>query len=216
MTRLSLWATLLRLVVFAAVMIALLVVVAQAIQRPVAGETTTLHAIFTDASGLKTADDVRMYGVPVGKVTRITLAGVVDEHVAFASPVGEFTHGSQIGEIELFDSNVTVDAVGDWFRLLHIAACHDYRAAFAGQHRGCLDADSTAGAGDDKRATTLNSRVKPVLRWRVILASGDRLDRSRFPVGDRGERDQDRRGQQRPVEPRVPQQHRPGERADQH
>nr|WP_297608419.1 MCE family protein [Nocardia sp.] len=70
----SLRAALLRLAVFAAVMIALLVVVAQAIQRPVPGETTTFRAVFTDVSGLKSTDIVRMYGVPVGKVTRIALS----------------------------------------------------------------------------------------------------------------------------------------------
>ncbi|MEV6558222.1 MlaD family protein [Nocardia sp. NPDC051756] len=64
-----------RLTVFGAAMIALLVGVVQAIQRPVAGDSTTFTSLFTDASGLKTGDDVRMFGVAVGKVTAISLDG---------------------------------------------------------------------------------------------------------------------------------------------
>lgn len=60
---------------FAVIMIVLLVGVVQAIQRPVAGGGRTFEALFTDAGGLKTGSDVRMYGVAVGKVTKIELAG---------------------------------------------------------------------------------------------------------------------------------------------
>ncbi|WP_040787077.1 MlaD family protein [Nocardia pneumoniae] len=63
----------LRLVTFAVVMAALLALVVAAIQRPVAGSTDTFRVIFTDANGLKPGDDVRMYGVQVGKVEAITL-----------------------------------------------------------------------------------------------------------------------------------------------
>ncbi|MGX1778829.1 MCE family protein [Nocardia brasiliensis] len=64
---------LLRLGLFTAVMLALLALVATAIMRPVQGETTDYRAEFTDASGLRTGDDVRMFGVQVGKVTAIEL-----------------------------------------------------------------------------------------------------------------------------------------------
>ncbi|MGW4243070.1 MCE family protein [Nocardia sp. NPDC004722] len=64
-----------RLSVFAAAMIVLLVVVITAIERPVHGETVSYRAEFTDVSGLKTGDDVRMFGVQVGKVTAIALHG---------------------------------------------------------------------------------------------------------------------------------------------
>ncbi|NNH72745.1 MCE family protein [Nocardia uniformis] len=60
-----------RLALFAAAMVGLLIVIATAITRPIGGETSGYHAIFTDVSGLKTGDDVRMYGVAVGKVTEI-------------------------------------------------------------------------------------------------------------------------------------------------
>lgn len=60
-----------RLALFTAAMVTLLVVIAAAITRPLGGDTSDFHAVFTDVSGLKTGDDVRMYGVAVGKVTEI-------------------------------------------------------------------------------------------------------------------------------------------------
>lgn len=62
-----------RLAVFTTVMVLLLVVVIQMVRRPVEGETVSYTAIFTDANGLKTGDDVRLFGVAVGKVAAITL-----------------------------------------------------------------------------------------------------------------------------------------------
>lgn len=62
-----------RLSIFAAVMTMLLGMVVTAIQRPVAGNTDTFRVVFTDANGLKSGDDVRMYGVQVGKVQAIDL-----------------------------------------------------------------------------------------------------------------------------------------------
>ncbi|AEF39619.1 MlaD family protein [Hoyosella subflava] len=62
-------------VVFASVMAILLVFIAQAIVRPVSGETHAYTAVFTDANGLRPGDDVRMYGVQVGKVREIRLEG---------------------------------------------------------------------------------------------------------------------------------------------
>ncbi|QIS23382.1 MCE family protein [Nocardia terpenica] len=64
-----------RLGLFAAAMLALLTVIVAAITRPVGGETVSYHAEFTDVSGLKSGDDVRMFGVQVGKVTDIRLRG---------------------------------------------------------------------------------------------------------------------------------------------
>ncbi|AHH19974.1 Mce family protein MceB [Nocardia nova SH22a] len=65
----SLW----RLALFAAAMVGVLVLVIGAIQRPVTGPADGYRAVFTDANGLKTGDDVRMYGVGVGKVQAIEL-----------------------------------------------------------------------------------------------------------------------------------------------
>lgn len=65
-----------RLGVFAAAMILLLVGVFQTIERPVGGESTSYTAIFADANGLQAGDDVRVYGVRVGKVGGLELDGV--------------------------------------------------------------------------------------------------------------------------------------------
>ena len=64
-----------RLALFAGAMALVLALVIGAIERPVDGETETHHALFTDANGLKTGDDVRMFGVQVGKVEAVTLDG---------------------------------------------------------------------------------------------------------------------------------------------
>ncbi|MEU4313014.1 MCE family protein [Nocardia sp. NPDC024068] len=64
-----------RLGLFAAVMALVLALVIGAIERPVDGDTETHHALFTDANGLKTGDDVRMFGVQVGKVEAVALDG---------------------------------------------------------------------------------------------------------------------------------------------
>ncbi|MFI5779115.1 MlaD family protein [Nocardia sp. NPDC051570] len=65
-----------RLGLFAAVMIVVLAIVCAAIKRPVPGPTEAHDALFTDANGLKVGDDVRMYGVQVGKVDGVSLDGV--------------------------------------------------------------------------------------------------------------------------------------------
>ncbi|MCP2315993.1 phospholipid/cholesterol/gamma-HCH transport system substrate-binding protein [Nocardia amikacinitolerans] len=62
-----------RLALFAAVMVVLLTTVVTAIERPVAGSADAFRVMFTDANGLKPGDDVRMYGVQVGKVQAIAL-----------------------------------------------------------------------------------------------------------------------------------------------
>ncbi|MVU75675.1 MCE family protein [Nocardia sp. ET3-3] len=64
-----------RLALFSGVIVVVLMLVIAAIQRPVSGSTETHDAIFTDANGLKVGDDVRMYGVQVGKIKSIDLDG---------------------------------------------------------------------------------------------------------------------------------------------
>ncbi|NNH74620.1 MCE family protein [Nocardia uniformis] len=64
-----------RLGVFAVVIVAVLALVITLIERPVSGNTEAHDALFTDANGLKVGDDVRMYGVQVGKVKSIDLDG---------------------------------------------------------------------------------------------------------------------------------------------
>ncbi|WP_067690591.1 MlaD family protein [Nocardia jejuensis] len=69
----SVRAVVVRLVLFTALIAALLAGIVVAIQRPIDGRTITLEATFTDASGLRANDDVRMFGVAVGKVSAIDL-----------------------------------------------------------------------------------------------------------------------------------------------
>ncbi|UGT38835.1 MCE family protein [Nocardia yamanashiensis] len=80
----------LRLTAFAAVMLVLLAGVVMAIKRPVSGDTADFRAEFTDANGLKTGEDVRMFGVQVGKVGDISLdhgRAVVQVNVQREHPV---------------------------------------------------------------------------------------------------------------------------------
>ncbi|WP_067574706.1 MlaD family protein [Nocardia acidivorans] len=65
----------LRLGLFTTVIVVVLMLVIAAIERPVSGDTETHDALFTDANGLKVGDDVRMYGVQVGKIKHIELEG---------------------------------------------------------------------------------------------------------------------------------------------
>ncbi|MGW4352881.1 MlaD family protein [Nocardia sp. NPDC004582] len=64
-----------RLALFTGAMLAVLALVISLIQRPISGETRSYRALFTDANGLKSGDDVRIRGVAVGKVGEIELAG---------------------------------------------------------------------------------------------------------------------------------------------
>ncbi|MGY0498181.1 MlaD family protein [Nocardia sp. FBN12] len=54
-----------------------LVGVLRVIERPVDGETDAYTALFTDANGLRAGDDVRLYGVQVGKVRAVELDGAL-------------------------------------------------------------------------------------------------------------------------------------------
>lgn len=68
---------LLRVAVATALMGLVLVGVLRVIERPVDGETDTYTAMFTDANGLRRGDDVRLYGVQVGKVREVELDGAL-------------------------------------------------------------------------------------------------------------------------------------------
>lgn len=68
-----------RLLLLLTVVLLIVVLVVQAIRRPVGGETLTYRADFGDVFGLQADADVRLRGVQVGKVTRIT---VTPEHRA--------------------------------------------------------------------------------------------------------------------------------------
>ncbi|MFI6866750.1 MCE family protein [Nocardia sp. NPDC050406] len=63
-----------RLALFGTVIVVLLIVIVTAITRPLGTDTEDYRAQFSDVSGLRVGSDVRMYGVPVGKVEAIDLA----------------------------------------------------------------------------------------------------------------------------------------------
>ncbi|MQY25922.1 MlaD family protein [Nocardia aurantia] len=54
-----------------------LIGVFRVVERPVAGRADTYTAMFTDANGLRAGDDVRLYGVQVGKVEVVALSGTL-------------------------------------------------------------------------------------------------------------------------------------------
>jgi phospholipid/cholesterol/gamma-HCH transport system substrate-binding protein len=60
-------------IVGVAVIVSLVAVAFRAQDLPIIGCGTTYHANFTDASGLRSQDDVRVAGVKIGKVTGLTL-----------------------------------------------------------------------------------------------------------------------------------------------
>ncbi|TCJ89759.1 MlaD family protein [Nocardia alba] len=68
---------LLRVATAVALMAVVLVGVLRVIERPIDGETDTYTALFTDANGLRGNDDVRLYGVQVGKVRSVELDGAL-------------------------------------------------------------------------------------------------------------------------------------------
>lgn len=82
-----------RLVLFTATMLAVLGLVVTAIQRPVAGDTVAYRAVFTDVNGLKTGDDIRLYGVQIGKVNDISLRGT-EAVVGFTVREGTAVHAN--------------------------------------------------------------------------------------------------------------------------
>ncbi|WP_342800348.1 MlaD family protein [Nocardia sp. No.11] len=68
---------LLRVLSATAAMALVLVGVLRVIERPVDGETYTYPALFTDATGLRRGDDVRLHGVQIGKVGEVELDGAL-------------------------------------------------------------------------------------------------------------------------------------------
>lgn len=66
---------LIRLSVVIVALVVALIGVVRVVERPVVGDTDTYIALFTDANGLRVGDDVRLYGVQVGKVAEVELVG---------------------------------------------------------------------------------------------------------------------------------------------
>jgi len=84
---------LIRLSLFLVVCCALGWTVLVTLQRGVQGPTTSYSAVFTDVSGLRTGDDVRMAGVRVGRVDSIALDGTTAK-VKFRIDSGQAVYGN--------------------------------------------------------------------------------------------------------------------------
>lgn len=80
----SVKATTVKIVIFAAVMILLLVLTLQALTRPLSGDLDSFRAEFKDVSGLRVGDDVRMLGVQVGKITDVKVKQSSDHRLSNA------------------------------------------------------------------------------------------------------------------------------------
>ncbi|WP_019200298.1 MCE family protein [Tsukamurella sp. 1534] len=80
----SIKVTAVKIVVFAAVMLLILVLTMQALTRPPQGDLDTFKADFKDVSGLKVGDDVRMLGVQVGKVKDVEVQQSSDHRLSNA------------------------------------------------------------------------------------------------------------------------------------
>lgn len=94
------------LCIFLAVCLALIWSVFVTLQRNVDGQTQRYSAIFTDVSGLKVGDEVRMAGVKVGRVDDIALEGttakvgfrVQSEQVLYGNTKAAITYQNIIGQ----------------------------------------------------------------------------------------------------------------------
>jgi phospholipid/cholesterol/gamma-HCH transport system substrate-binding protein len=68
------WRSAIKLALFVVVSLALTLIVTNTVTRPLNHSTYTYHALFTDASGLRTGDDVDIAGVRVGRDTGESLS----------------------------------------------------------------------------------------------------------------------------------------------
>lgn len=92
--------------VFLSVCLALIWTVFVTLQRNVGGHTESYSAIFTDVSGLKVGDEVRMAGVRVGRVDEVALEGelarvgfrVQSEQVLYGNTKASIVYQNIIGQ----------------------------------------------------------------------------------------------------------------------
>ncbi len=94
------------LIVFLVVSMLLTLTVYATLQRSVRGGVDHYSAVFTDVSGLRTGDDVRMAGVRVGRVDAIDLAGaaakvtfeIQRDQALYGNTVASVTYQNLIGQ----------------------------------------------------------------------------------------------------------------------
>ena len=114
------------LCVFCSVCFALLWTVFVTLQRNVGGATTSYAALFTDVSGLKVGDEVRMAGVRVGRVDAIALDGGDRARVDFRVESEQVLYGNTKASIDY--QNI----IGQRYLGLSLAKFNDPRVLPAG------------------------------------------------------------------------------------
>lgn len=91
-------APLIGLTLFMVVAMTLTWLVYVSLRRDVAGTTASYSAIFTDVYGLRDGDDVRMAGVRVGRVEKVTLEGKL-ARVSFVVQTDQHLYGNTIASV---------------------------------------------------------------------------------------------------------------------
>lgn len=114
------------LCVFLSVCFALLWTVFVTLQRNVGGPTTSYAAVFTDVSGLKVGDEVRMAGVRVGRVDAVTLDGGDRARVGFRVESAQVLYGNT--KVSIDYQNI----IGQRYVGLSLAKFNDPRVLPAG------------------------------------------------------------------------------------
>ncbi|MFE3543969.1 MCE family protein [Nocardia sp. NPDC059177] len=107
--------------VFLAVALALISMTFVTLNRGVDGSTTSYSALFTDATGLRVGDDVRMAGVRVGRVDAVELDGirarvrfrVQNEQRLYGDTIAAITYQNVIGQRYLGLSRGEVRVAGE-------------------------------------------------------------------------------------------------------
>ena len=136
-------------------------------------------------------------------------AGVVDEHVDRPDRLGEGPHRRQVGQVEQSELDVAGHLLGRGAAPVEVADRQDDQAPRVGQDLGGLEADPSAGAGDDEPAAVLARYVVPALSRHARRVPAKSSSRS-TPPPRRRPRD---RGPGRDVPDLVAQRHRPADRA---
>ena len=130
---------------------------------PFIGGGTTYHADFTDGSGLKSGDDVRIAGVKVGKVTGVALKGAmvrVALQINTSAKIGDKTRAdikikTLLGQKYVALSPAGVDKLHGDIPLSRTTSPLDVTQAFIGlgQRVGDIDTKQLATAFDTLAAT---------------------------------------------------------------
>lgn len=108
--------------VFLIVTIVLTWMVYTTLQRGVSGDTHSYSAVFTDVSGLRTGDDVRVAGVRVGRVSSIEVEGtkaavtfeIQQDQTVYGNTIASVTYQNLIGQRYLGLSMGDFDDPGVW------------------------------------------------------------------------------------------------------